>query len=307
MNKYYVYKYIVNNEIVYIGKSTDLKNRIKQHKSDKLKNLKANIYYFECPNNTAMDSWEYNLINKYHPKFNIALNDKEVKINVDEPEWILYNDNIPFIDSKKQIKTENKISNLNLECLLNNIAIKKDDKIIYHFYNIDLLEQRIILYLLLKSKLSNTNLSDTIGSLSEYINFLNLSGGGQMYSEIKKKNSVFFTIDSNNNIQITENGINHLINFQNLNIDILINILKYIQSKHTCFILDALLQTKNYILSVSDLCNYVGKSYSDNYAYFKRRIIEPAIKECNLIGYNFSYNPIKTGRKYTSICFKNNI
>ena len=29
MSKYYVYKYVANNEIVYIGQSTDLRSRIR--------------------------------------------------------------------------------------------------------------------------------------------------------------------------------------------------------------------------------------------------------------------------------------
>ena len=97
---YYIYKYVKNNVIEYIGKTTNLEQRIKQHQKDKLKNFQGQIYYFECKNQTAMTSWEYSLINKYHPKYNAALKDNEVNIIIQEPEWILYMD------------TENKIINI---------------------------------------------------------------------------------------------------------------------------------------------------------------------------------------------------
>ena len=71
--------YRTNNIIEYIGKTTQLDERIKQHTKDKLKNFNGQIYYFECKNKTAMTSWEYSLINKYHPRYNAALKDKETR------------------------------------------------------------------------------------------------------------------------------------------------------------------------------------------------------------------------------------
>ena len=87
---YYIYKYVENNVPVYIGKTTQLDNRIKQHTRDKLRNFSGKIYYFECPNKTSMDSYEYCLINKYHPIYNTALKDKNINTNITEPEWRLY-------------------------------------------------------------------------------------------------------------------------------------------------------------------------------------------------------------------------
>lgn len=89
---FYIYKYVQNGEISYIGKTIDLEKRIEQHKRDKLSNFQGKIYYFECPNKTAMNSWEYCLINKYHPKYNIALKNNDTNINIVEPEWNLYMD-----------------------------------------------------------------------------------------------------------------------------------------------------------------------------------------------------------------------
>ena len=93
MNKYYIYKYVANDEIVYIGQSSNLENRIKQHKNDKLKNIQAIIYYFECNNKIEATYWEYNLINKYHPKYNVVLKNQNINIEIQEPNWIFYKKN----------------------------------------------------------------------------------------------------------------------------------------------------------------------------------------------------------------------
>ena len=94
--KYYLYKYVdIDNNIVYIGKSTNLYNRIQQHKSDKLKNFQGNIYYIYLQNKTEMDFLEYVLINKYHPKNNIQYKNPLIQTTWDnEPEWILYEEPI---------------------------------------------------------------------------------------------------------------------------------------------------------------------------------------------------------------------
>lgn len=87
---YYIYKYVKDNRIIYVGQTTDLNKRIRDHTRDKLASFTGQIYYFECPNKTAMDSWEYCLINKYHPSENIALKDTNINIEIKEPEWKLY-------------------------------------------------------------------------------------------------------------------------------------------------------------------------------------------------------------------------
>lgn len=114
---YYIYKYVNNNDIIeYIGQTTDLDRRIKDHTKDKLKNFHGQIYYFECQNKTAMDSWEYFLIQKYHPKYNVVFNNTQMTINIDEPEWKLYmetttkNNIINFSDYlKPSITTDQEI------------------------------------------------------------------------------------------------------------------------------------------------------------------------------------------------------
>ena len=111
---FYIYKYVDKGNIIYVGQTTDLQKRIKQHTKDKLKGFQGEIYYFECPNKTAMDSWEYCLINKYHPPYNIALKNTDINIDIKEPKWEKYmetsnNSNIinfsDYINSKKVFNT----------------------------------------------------------------------------------------------------------------------------------------------------------------------------------------------------------
>ena len=121
---YYVYKYVKNNRVEYIGKTTDLDRRIQQHTKDKLANFEGKIYYFQCPNKTAMDSWEYSLINKHHPIYNVALKDKNISINIDEPEWIEYGgittananlDNVLYFPIKKRLNNSEIFTEPELE------------------------------------------------------------------------------------------------------------------------------------------------------------------------------------------------
>lgn len=87
---YFIYKYVdKNNNIVYIGQTTNLPYRIVKHRGDQLKNFNGDIYYYRCKHKTEMDGYEYFLIRKYHPKFNSSFV-KEDDIFISEPKWILY-------------------------------------------------------------------------------------------------------------------------------------------------------------------------------------------------------------------------
>lgn len=78
MIKYYVYKYVVDNEIIYIGLTNDISRRIAEHASGEGLEEKflpylseCEIYYHECGNDVEMRSLEKLLINMYKPKLNI--------------------------------------------------------------------------------------------------------------------------------------------------------------------------------------------------------------------------------------------
>lgn len=91
---FYLYKYEdINKEIVYIGQTISLTQRIQQHTQDKLQDFSGIVYYVECGSKEEMDFLEKVLINYYKPKFNIIHKDRNdlttklVNINLD---WQFY-------------------------------------------------------------------------------------------------------------------------------------------------------------------------------------------------------------------------
>lgn len=91
---FYLYKYEnINKEIVYIGQTVSLAQRIQQHTQDKLQDFSGTIYYVKCGSKEEMDFLEKVLINYYKPKFNIIHKDRNdlttklVNINLD---WQFY-------------------------------------------------------------------------------------------------------------------------------------------------------------------------------------------------------------------------
>ncbi len=79
-----VYKYVLDDEIIYIGKNdTELKSRVYSHETEKTDRLyrffekygdNLKIYYTEVKNKLQADLLESFLIDKYKPSFNIAKN-----------------------------------------------------------------------------------------------------------------------------------------------------------------------------------------------------------------------------------------
>lgn len=103
---YYIYKYVVDNVIQYIGQTIDLNRRIYEHTKDTLRELNnPQIYYFEVENKTAMNSWEYMLINKYKPPYNILLKKSSNIIDINEQEitWLPYKNQIDFLNNEQII------------------------------------------------------------------------------------------------------------------------------------------------------------------------------------------------------------
>lgn len=88
LNKYYVYRYIHNNEIIYIGKTNDLNRRDKEHKSDKWYHDELKYEYIQVDNEFIAQLYEVYLINRDNPKENIAsknnYNVDDIKFNIEE-------------------------------------------------------------------------------------------------------------------------------------------------------------------------------------------------------------------------------
>jgi len=75
--KYHVYALWHNGEIVYIGQSTQLKERIRAH----TKNKEFEAYsHVECKSKLEMDVLEADLIIKLQPKYNIQIGNGYVSI-----------------------------------------------------------------------------------------------------------------------------------------------------------------------------------------------------------------------------------
>lgn len=91
---FYLYKYEnLNKEIIYIGQTISLSQRIRQHTQDKLQNFSGIIYYVECGSKEEMDFLEKVLINYYKPKFNIIHKErKDLMVNLINPDlnWQFY-------------------------------------------------------------------------------------------------------------------------------------------------------------------------------------------------------------------------
>lgn len=88
LNKYYVYRYIHNDEIIYIGKTNDLNRRDKEHKSDKWYHDKLKYEYIQVDNEFITQLYEVYLINRDNPKENIASKNNydvsDIKFNIEE-------------------------------------------------------------------------------------------------------------------------------------------------------------------------------------------------------------------------------
>lgn len=100
---HYVYKYVYNNEIIYIGKTdTNLIRRLKEHcKSgdnidskywDKIN--KSDIYYCYANNKIMSDVIESELIRRYKPICNKAKMSDWSGIEFVEPKWYFFDKNI---------------------------------------------------------------------------------------------------------------------------------------------------------------------------------------------------------------------
>lgn len=107
---HYVYKYVYDDEIIYIGKNnTKLETRINQHKlEDKFKPyLDSDIYYIELANETMSDVVESELIRRYRPRLNGAKMSEWCGLDFQEPECKL------FIPSKEENhKKQNDFKNI---------------------------------------------------------------------------------------------------------------------------------------------------------------------------------------------------
>lgn len=96
---HYVYKYVLNDEIIYVGKCDgNLDSRLSQHgcKGDNIdaaawNDIRAStVFYTELANSTMSDVVESELIRRYKPKYNRAKMSDWDGLTFPEPEWKKY-------------------------------------------------------------------------------------------------------------------------------------------------------------------------------------------------------------------------
>lgn len=95
----YVYKYVLDEEIIYIGKTDNIKQRILSHgkNGDNIPECGwpeincATVYYARLANRVMADVVESELIHKYMPKYNKAKTSEWDGLDFQEPKWILFN------------------------------------------------------------------------------------------------------------------------------------------------------------------------------------------------------------------------
>lgn len=103
-----VYKYVWNDEVIYVGKSnTDIEKRIQCHsREDKFQKYldDADVYFCFLPNAATTDIYELYYINKYHPILNVTskYDCEPVGIDVADIEWSKYSPTKYWCTKKKK-------------------------------------------------------------------------------------------------------------------------------------------------------------------------------------------------------------
>lgn len=102
---FYVYKYVYQDKVVYIGQTINLDNRIKAHSQEIRFYGLQEVYYFECNNKLELDVNESFGIDYYKPVLNQTNNQiylNHLELVYKKPEWKrydkIYNNPMPLID-----------------------------------------------------------------------------------------------------------------------------------------------------------------------------------------------------------------
>lgn len=148
----YVYRFInSNNEIIYIGKAKDLKNRLNSHDHlpDTCYSEIDRIEYIVCLNTDESSIYERYLINKISPKYNTQYdNNSEFSFELPEKEWKVYNKLEEVKVNKVSKEDYDKMSlkeRIKYHKSIGDVVFKVDNKCI--FYKKEILEENRDRYL----------------------------------------------------------------------------------------------------------------------------------------------------------------
>ena len=295
------------NGMVYIGKSDDIMRRWEQHIKSLENNSHANArlqkdwnnYKINCFNfsilrtcdKSELSEYEQFYINKY---FNIAS---------------IYNSQIKTLDNKK-VNSEIKINN-NIQTLkeMNYVYIPKN--IDLETYNVPSVINKILIYMFKCIYKKNINKNDEIILSMSY--FSKRTKSSIIYRDIK---NIVKPIIKINNINIIKdfkykNGIMY-ITLSKIGSDVLFDKSNYdkydfnissigtLSSRSSIKMLLLLnKENSNNIFTLDYLKDYLNahsKAYN-RYNNFKKEYIQPMLKDLKSIGYNYTYEEIKFGRK----------
>ena len=89
---YIVYRYLnLNGEVIYVGKTDNLKRRFNEHKSEDMYKECYKVEYIELDNPADIEIYETYYINKYKPKYNSSkVYNCKPSFFIPEQEWKLY-------------------------------------------------------------------------------------------------------------------------------------------------------------------------------------------------------------------------
>lgn len=177
---YFLYRFIKDNEIIYIGKTKDLYQRLKIHFSGN-GHLNHECYYdtdrieyARLKTNTEMDILEIYYINKYSPKYNDASNYKEKNIPIDikDIEWKNF-DKFNFIKAKydlmrKDMKDIDEAKK-QLQALMEEVNCIKD-KLEFVYKNINKIKGRSAIPLNEDEEKINNEVGDVLFIIKNSIN-----------------------------------------------------------------------------------------------------------------------------------------
>ena len=286
----YIYKYVRDSEIIYIGKTKNLQQRHKQHLQEAGKFLETDeLYYFLCPTSNIMDVYETALINKYHPILNKADNISTIDIIVKEPDWYLYK------EINKKEKQQKNYQNISIDTSFTPKHYTKFFEVpsIPTYENLEFPLLSVIewkLLLVLKLKLSPV-------TTKEYIQLMYDYSDGNIYKRTRESANKLYEkklcnlIDENTFI-ITQAGID-----KTPYTDEEILFMLSFTSKYD-FALYPFVRDHKTITAEDLKCNY--KEYNEA----KRNILDPTLAHINIIfNKKYNYTTIKQGRSVAFITF----
>ena len=201
---YYIYKYVnsENGEIFYIGQTINLESRIKDHSVETkflpyIENQK--IYFINLASEEEMDFYEAYLIAKYKPVLNEIFVGHSVSLDINEPEWVLYDDYLKeknnkqkeFADRRKQSFIDMMKASYNKQ--LEDCNCKIENMLTAHSVILSLINSAIPG--VVKCDIPE-NLNETINAIDVYITLTDKNN--KKIEEIKEELNELLTINSLN-------------------------------------------------------------------------------------------------------------